>query len=145
MVDIPITPQSSPRSKSLTDWEILTANLPPAEDIQTRIPPDSDLDSDEEYAAQVKDAQIKPKQGGYDSRIEQILHENPKLPILIVDAGKSSESGGKYIVYTIRTGVGFTSLIVRDGRLQFCRSLRFEGDILNSLHFEMHSQDSTQP
>jgi len=45
------------------------------------------------------------KPGGYDSRIEQILYENPELPILITDAGKSMESGGKYIVYTIRTGV----------------------------------------
>jgi hypothetical protein len=45
------------------------------------------------------------KPGGYDSRIEQILYENPKLPILITDAGKSLESGGRYIVYTIRTGV----------------------------------------
>ena len=48
-------------------------------------------------------------QGGYDSRIEQILYENPDLPILIVDAGKSVESGGKYIVYTIRTGVCWVS------------------------------------
>lgn len=45
------------------------------------------------------------KRTGFDSRIEQILYQNPDLPILIVDAGKSSESGGKYIVYTIRTGV----------------------------------------
>jgi sorting nexin-41/42 len=45
------------------------------------------------------------KPGGYDSRIEQILYENPSLPILITDAGKSMESGGRYIVYTIRTGV----------------------------------------
>lgn len=45
------------------------------------------------------------KPGGYDSRIEQILYENPELPILITDAGKSLESGGRYIVYTIRTGV----------------------------------------
>lgn len=45
------------------------------------------------------------KPGGYDSRVEQILYENPEIPILITDAGKSVESGGKYIVYTIRTGV----------------------------------------
>jgi hypothetical protein len=55
----------------------------------------------------------KQKQGGYDSRIEQILYENPKLPILIVDAGKSAESGGKYIVYTIRTGVCFQIELLR--------------------------------
>lgn len=45
------------------------------------------------------------KPGGYDSRIEQILYENPELPILITDAGKSPDSGGRYIVYTIRTDV----------------------------------------
>lgn len=75
------------------------------EDPQTRTEvPDSDIDSEEEYAQQVQGAP-KRKKGGYDSRIEQILYENPDLPILIVDAGKSLESGGKYIVYTIRTGV----------------------------------------
>ncbi|OJJ82933.1 PX and BAR domain-containing protein [Aspergillus glaucus CBS 516.65] len=40
----------------------------------------------------------------YDSRIEQILHENPEMPILITDAGKNHEGGGSFIVYTIRTG-----------------------------------------
>lgn len=45
------------------------------------------------------------KPGGYTSRIEQILYENPNMPIIITDAGKSLESGGRYIVYTIRTGV----------------------------------------
>jgi hypothetical protein len=64
----------------------------------------SDGGSDDEYGAASK-AVPKRKKGGYDSRIEQILYENPELPILIVDAGKSAESGGKYIVYTIRTGV----------------------------------------
>ncbi|KAM4054735.1 PX domain-containing protein [Hirsutella rhossiliensis] len=44
------------------------------------------------------------KPGGYNSRIEQILYENPDMPIIITDAGKSLESGGRYIVYTIRTG-----------------------------------------
>jgi sorting nexin-41/42 len=66
----------------------------------------SDAESDEEYAAHLRgDLAPGKKKGGYDSRIEQILYENPLLPILITDAGKSSESGGKYIVYTIRTGV----------------------------------------
>lgn len=41
----------------------------------------------------------------YDSRIEQILYENPDMPILITDAGKNHEGGGSFIVYTIRTGV----------------------------------------
>jgi hypothetical protein len=65
--------------------------------------------SDEEYGGSTQVAARK-KKGGYDSRIEQILYENPDLPILIVDAGKSVESGGKYIVYTIRTGVSLVSL-----------------------------------
>lgn len=34
-----------------------------------------------------------------------MLDENPDMPIMITDAGKSLESGGRYIVYTIRTGV----------------------------------------
>ena len=63
-----------------------------------------DSDEDEEYGGSTQ-AGPKSKKGGYDSRIEQILYENPDLPILITDAGKSSESGGKYIVYTIKTGV----------------------------------------
>jgi hypothetical protein len=41
----------------------------------------------------------------YDSRIEQLLYENPEMPILITDAGKNHEGGGSFIVYTIRTGV----------------------------------------
>jgi hypothetical protein len=70
----------------------------------------SDAESDEEYAAHLRgDLAPGKKKGGYDSRIEQILYENPQQPILITDAGKSSESGGKYIVYTIRTGVGFVA------------------------------------
>ncbi|KAI0804074.1 hypothetical protein GGR55DRAFT_699037 [Xylaria sp. FL0064] len=66
------------------------------------------------------------KPGGYDSRIEQILYENPELPILITDAGKSMESGGKFIVYTIRTG----DLEVRRRYSEFA-SLR---DALTKLH-----------
>jgi len=33
-----------------------------------------------------------------------MLYENPEMPILITDAGKSQENG-RYIVYTIKTGV----------------------------------------
>ncbi|KAH9906377.1 hypothetical protein F4778DRAFT_725619 [Xylariomycetidae sp. FL2044] len=65
----------------------------------------SDGESDGEYGGQSRTTLApRRKPGGYDSRIEQILYENPELPILITDAGKSLESGGKYIVYTIRTG-----------------------------------------
>lgn len=59
-------------------------------------------ESDDDAQAQLV-PRVKP--GGYDSRVEQILYEKPELPILITDAGKSLESGGRYIVYTIRTGV----------------------------------------
>lgn len=62
----------------------------------------AESDEDDEVQAQMVP---RRKPGGYDSRIEQILYENPELPILITDAGKSLESGGRYIVYTIRTGV----------------------------------------
>lgn len=61
----------------------------------------SDVEYDDEPQ---EDRRIEPKKGGYDSRIEQILYENPDLPIVITSAGKNSEGGGKYIVYTIRTG-----------------------------------------
>ena len=47
----------------------------------------------------------KRKTTGYESRVEQILAENPSMQIVISEAGKSLESGGRYIVYTIRTGV----------------------------------------
>ena len=47
---------------------------------------------------------MQPKEGGYDSRIEQILYEHPDLEIQIVHAGKNTEGGGSYITYTIRTG-----------------------------------------
>ncbi|KAH6654495.1 sorting nexin-41 [Truncatella angustata] len=86
----------------------------------------SDVDSDDDYAEQARSQVPKRKPGGYDSRIEQILYENPELPILITDAGKSMEHGGKYIVYTIRTG----DLEVRRRYSEFA-SLR---DALTRLH-----------
>lgn len=63
-----------------------------------------DSDSDEDYRSEaLENSRIGPKPGGYGGRIEQILYENPNLPILITEAGKGSD-GSKYIVYTIRTG-----------------------------------------
>ncbi|KAF5026650.1 hypothetical protein F66182_1276 [Fusarium sp. NRRL 66182] len=82
-------------------------------------------DSDEDVVS-AQDSGPKRKPGGYDSRIEQILYENPNLSILITDAGKSLESGGRYIVYTIRTG----DLEVRRRYSEFA-SLR---DALTRLH-----------
>ncbi|KAI0526579.1 hypothetical protein F5B22DRAFT_655707 [Xylaria bambusicola] len=82
----------------------------------------SDIESDDDFNQPTP----RRKPGGYDSRIEQILYENPELPILITDAGKSTESGGKFIVYTIRTG----DLEVRRRYSEFA-SLR---DALTKLH-----------
>jgi hypothetical protein len=74
-------------------------------DTQRYEEPADEGNSEDEYV----ERRAPKKKGGYDSRVEQILYESPELPILIVDAGKSLESGGKYIVYTIRTGVSCTS------------------------------------
>ncbi|KAI0019006.1 hypothetical protein F4780DRAFT_471125 [Xylariomycetidae sp. FL0641] len=88
---------------------------------------DTDSDDGDGDEAQYRGQQAPTrKPGGYDSRVEQILYENPELPILITDAGKSLESGGKYIVYTIRTG----DLEVRRRYSEFA-SLR---DALTRLH-----------
>lgn len=98
------------------DWEVLDPRFDAS---QTQIPSSSNNDTParQNYVREASDADTdddsgvhgelvpRTKPGGYDSRIEQILYENPSLPILITDAGKSSESGGRYIVYTIRTGV----------------------------------------
>ena len=48
---------------------------------------------------------VTPKKGGYDSRVEQWLYENPGSSIIITYAGKNLEGGGGYIAYTINTGV----------------------------------------
>lgn len=67
---------------------------------------DSDTEAIAESESEARGELVpRRKPGGYDSRVEQMLYENPDLPILITDAGKSSESGGRYIVYTIKTGV----------------------------------------
>ena len=63
----------------------------------------SDDDDDENYGQQSQG--YLPRKGGYESRIQQILYENPDLLIEIKSAGKNHESGGSFIVYTIKTGV----------------------------------------
>jgi hypothetical protein len=60
---------------------------------------DEELDDD-----RTRGPKVQPKEGGYDSRIEQILYEHPDLEIQIVSAGKNTEGGGGFITYTIRTG-----------------------------------------
>ncbi|KAF2434512.1 autophagy protein Atg20 [Tothia fuscella] len=89
----PRTPPSQPTSPRNDSPEF----IPHPRDLQSL----SDVDVDEEQAGRRR---VEPKKGGYDSRIEQILYENPDLPILITFAGKNSESGGNYIAYTIKTG-----------------------------------------
>ena len=102
----------------------------------------SDGGSDDGYGG-VSQAQPR-KKGGYDSRIEQILYENPDLPILITDAGKSLESGGKYIVYTIRTGVRASDSSQKH-MLTCCRILKSAGVIPNLLPYEKLSLDYIRP
>ncbi|POS79961.1 sorting nexin-41 [Diaporthe helianthi] len=112
-----------------SDWDMIDPQYdvpqPPEETHQSSYnpPPTSSQESDEDNQEQLAP---RRKPGGYDSRIEQILYENPELPILITDAGKSLESGGRYIVYTIRTG----DLEVRRRYSEFA-SLR---DALTRLH-----------
>lgn len=85
-------------------------------------------DDDNEDEQENEDEQRRGTQGYqrppgvYDSRVEQILCENPELPILINHAGKNSETGGNYIVYTIQTGVGWTGFSSGDGVLMFTGS-----------------------
>ncbi len=74
----------------------------------THDPPDflsrpDDLSDEEDDYGRGQGSGYQPKKGGYDSRIQQILYENPELEIIIADAGKSPD--GSYIVYRIRTGV----------------------------------------
>ncbi|KAL1842407.1 hypothetical protein VTJ49DRAFT_5366 [Mycothermus thermophilus] len=86
----------------------------------------TDAETDEEEDARDRGELVpRTKPGGYDSRIEQMLYENPEIPILITEAGKSAENG-RYIVYTIKTG----ELIVRRRYSEFA-SLR---DALTRLH-----------
>lgn len=73
----------------------------------------TDADSEEEENARSQGELVpRTKPGGYDSRIEQMLYENPEIPILITEAGKSSENG-RVIVYTIKTGVWGTLLTAK--------------------------------
>lgn len=94
-----------------SDWDCLDPqyDTPQTTEASSYAAPANAVDSDDDDD-DVQDQLIpRRKPGGYDSRIEQILYENPELPILITDAGKSLESGGRYIVYTIRTGVSIIS------------------------------------
>lgn len=102
------------------DWRVIAHTTPESPAPETFADPpdfsqsagyDNQSDSDEDYASEaLGNSRPGPKPGGYDSRIEQILYENPNLPILITDAGKGAD-GTKYIAYTIRTGVSLSPLL----------------------------------
>lgn len=74
----------------------------PAADFLSR--PSHGMDDEHLEEHDQEQRKVEPKKGGYASRIEQILYENPDLDIQIVHAGKNTEGGGSYIAYTIRTG-----------------------------------------
>ncbi|CAG8318845.1 unnamed protein product [Penicillium salamii] len=83
-------------------------STPPSSRGSSSEPPDyithpDDLSDPEDEAEYGAASQQYPRKSVYDSRIEQVLYENPEMPILITDAGKNHEGGGGFIVYTIRT------------------------------------------
>lgn len=127
---------TGPRTPSTTDDNHHDTEADRAQHYET-----SDVGTDDEYGGP---SPPKRKKGGYDSRIEQILYENPELPILIVDAGKSLESGGKYIVYTIRTGVRALN-VCTTLMLKLNRILKCVDDIPSLHHFEMLCRGYTPP
>ena len=90
-------------------------------------------DDDEEQYDQQRSGNLPKKKGGYDSRVEQILYENPDLQIIITDAGKSNESGGSYIVYTIRTGVCLSSISTEGHMLRVRRISKYDADTRSSV------------
>lgn len=112
--DIPL--DSSSDDDTNFDWELIDSRYETshtAEDTNQMRYHAQATGSEEDESDEDAHAQLVPrvKPGGYDSRVEQILYEKPELPVLITDAGKSLESGGRYIVYTIRTGVSRLTLL----------------------------------
>jgi hypothetical protein len=122
-------PLDSPDDDADADWEVVdprydAPNTPSSTGDEAPRHESTDADSDEEEEENARSqGELVPrsKPGGYDSRVEQMLYENPELPILITEAGKSTESG-RYIVYTIKTGVrpSFWLLLVSRRLLTDC-------------------------
>lgn len=96
-------------------------------------PQDMNNDDDEDNTHR-SSGNLPRKKGGYDSRLEQLLCEDQDLQIIIVDAGKSQESGGSFISYTIRTGVGSIRCLwlICDLLIILCRTWKCEGDTPSS-------------
>ena len=102
---------------------------------------DNDDDNDDSLATD----RITPKKGGYDSRVEQWLYENPDTPILITHAGKNVEGGGNWITYTIATGVGKSNA---RGRVKLSiryRVWKCSADTPNSPHYAQRWSACTPP
>ncbi|KAI4162179.1 MAG: hypothetical protein LQ342_004199 [Letrouitia transgressa] len=118
--DQPSTPPSGTSSPSKEPPEFVSR------------PQDLSDDDDDDHDPR-RSSHLPRKKATYDSRIEQLLCENPDLQIIITDAGKSHESGGSYIVYTIRTGVWQDERQITPLKLLMShRTWRFEDDTLNS-------------
>ena len=138
MVDVDLGTPPEPE----TDWQYVDSidsdpyTAPP--DFAQSAGYNQDSDSDEDYRSEaLENSRIGPKPGGYGGRIEQILYENPNLPILITEAGKGSD-GSKYIVYTIRTGVSCHIIIQEDLDSYPHRTWKFADVTLSSLPSETH-------
>lgn len=107
---IPLDDVDPPDEHADPDWVTVDArydapNTPSSTGDEAARHESTDAESDEDENARSQGELVpRTKPGGYDSRVEQMLYENPELPILIIDAAKSQESG-RYIVYTIKTGV----------------------------------------
>ncbi|KYK57823.1 sorting nexin-41 [Drechmeria coniospora] len=101
------SPSTNPISPTSHDYRPYDASQTPtsgSEDDQPVFGRGAPTGGVDREVVQADDAASRRKPGRYNSRIEQILYEHPDIPIMITDAGKSLESGGRYIVYTIRTG-----------------------------------------
>lgn len=120
--DIPLGPPP-PEDNADLDWEQIdprydVPSTPSSTGDEAPRRETADTESEEEENARSHGELVpRTKPGGYDSRVEQMLYENPELPILITDAGKSTESG-RFIVYTIKTGVRLSRLYASDSRSQ---------------------------
>lgn len=99
----PATPPSQASSPAQESPEYI-----PGRDLTEINYDDHENDDDDDDDDEVGGERIAPKQGGYDSRAEQWLYENPDSSILITYAGKNVEGGGNWITYTIATGVRHT-------------------------------------
>lgn len=117
------------------------SNSPPSHSPENEPPeflshPRDISDDDEADYSKSQSQSYLQKKGAYDSRIQQLLYENPELEIIIADAGKSSDGG--FIVYRIRTGVLLAAgrVLSLSSWLIRCRTSKYHGDTPSSALFE---------